>query len=64
MLDSNFVWFIDGYMKLKLYGIKIYDGIDVYFHYIIWIYVEISVCTQVSVLKQFLNVVNEIELQS
>ena len=31
----NFVWSIDGYMKLESYGIEIYAGIDAYSHYII-----------------------------
>ena len=51
----NFVWSIDGYLKLELYGIEIYTGIDTYSRYIIWIYVGITARTGVSVLKQFLN---------
>ena len=60
----NFVWSIDGYMKLEPYGIEIYAGIDTYSRYMIWTYVGISARTQVSVLTQFLDVVDEIGLQS
>ena len=37
----NFVWSLDGYMKLSPYGIEIYASIDAYSRYIIWIYVGI-----------------------
>ena len=60
----NFVWSIDGYMKLQPYGIEIYACIDAYSRYIIWVYVGITACTQISVLRQFLDVVDEIGLQS
>ena len=48
--DSNFMWFIDDYIKLKSYDIEIYADINAYSHYIIWIYVRITACTVVSVL--------------
>jgi hypothetical protein len=35
----DFVWCIDGYMKLELFGIEIYAAIDGYSRYIIWTYV-------------------------
>lgn len=60
----NFVWSIDGYMKLEPYGIEIYAGIDAYARYIIWTYVGITARTEVSVLKQFLDVVEDVQLQS
>lgn len=60
----NFLWSIDGYLKLVLYSIEIYAGIDAYSWYIIWIYVGITARTEVSVLKQFLNVVEMLEVQS
>jgi hypothetical protein len=31
----NFIWSIDGYLKLALYGIEIYAAIDAYLRYII-----------------------------
>ena len=55
--DSNFVWFIDDYMKLELYDIEIYADIDAYSCYIIWIYVRIMTCMTINMLIQFLNVV-------
>ena len=60
----NFLWSIDGYMKLQLYGIEIYAGIDAYSQYIIWIYVGITARTEVSVLKQFLDVLEMSGVQS
>lgn len=35
----NFVWHIDGYMKLEPYGIEIYAAIDGYSRYVTWFYV-------------------------
>ncbi|KAL4956709.1 hypothetical protein BDW69DRAFT_70105, partial [Aspergillus filifer] len=51
----NFIWSIDGYLKLAPYGIEIYAAIDAYSRYIIWVYVGISSRTAVSVLRQFLD---------
>ncbi|KAL4933488.1 uncharacterized protein BDV17DRAFT_252101, partial [Aspergillus undulatus] len=51
----NFIWSIDGYLKLAPYGIEIYAAIDAYSRYVIWIYVGISSRTAVSVLRQFLD---------
>ena len=61
---SNFLWSVDDYLKLKSYDIEIYTDIDAHSCYIIWIYVRITACSEVSVLRQFLNVVDEIKLQS
>jgi hypothetical protein len=60
----NFLWSIDGYMKLQPYGIEIYASIDAYSRYIIWIYVGITARTEVSVLKQFLDVLEVSGVQS
>ncbi|KAL4965070.1 uncharacterized protein BDV14DRAFT_189871 [Aspergillus stella-maris] len=51
----NFIWSIDGCLKLAPYGIEIYAAIDAYSRYIIWVYVGISSRTAVSVLRQFLD---------
>ena len=53
----DFVWCIDGYMKLELFGIEIYAAIDGYSRYIIWTYVGISARTAVSVSHQYLAVI-------
>ena len=53
----DYVWSIDGYLKLEPCGIEIYAGIDAYSRYIIWIYVGISGRTAVSVLSQYLIVI-------
>lgn len=58
VLGPNFVWSLDGYMKLASYGIEVYALIDAYPRYIIWIYVGISARTAVSVLRQYLNIVD------
>ena len=50
VFDSNFVWFIDDYMKLESYDIEIYADIDAYSCYIIWIYVEIMTHIIINVL--------------
>ena len=61
--DSNFMWFIDDYMKLQSYNIDIYADIDAYSCYIIWIYVEIMIHTAVSMLTQFLDIIQNVQLQ-
>ncbi|KAL3428760.1 hypothetical protein BDV09DRAFT_203923 [Aspergillus tetrazonus] len=55
----DFIWLIDGYLKLVLYGFEIYAAIDAYSHYIIWIYMGTSSCTAVSILWQFLDVLQQ-----
>lgn len=54
----NFVWSVDGYLKLAGYGVEVYAAIDAYSRYIIWIYVGISARTAVSVLRQYLDTVS------
>lgn len=51
----NYLWSIDGYAKLNAWGIEIYAAIDAYSRKIIWIYVGISARTAVSVLRQYLD---------
>lgn len=58
------MWSVDGYMKLEPYGIEIYACIDAHSRYIIWIYVGITAHMEVSVLRQFLDVVEDVQLQS
>jgi hypothetical protein len=55
------IWHIDGHMKLVDFGIEIYAAIDGYSRRIIWIYVGISARTEVSVEKQYLKAVGELE---
>ncbi|KAI9882893.1 MAG: hypothetical protein M1823_005351 [Watsoniomyces obsoletus] len=55
----NYVWSMDGYCKLAPYGIEIYAAIDAYSRYVIWLYVGVSSRTSVSVLKQYLCVVQD-----
>ena len=59
----NYIWSVDGYMKLEPYGIEIYAGIDAYSRYIIWIYCGITARTALSVLNQFLDIVETVQLQ-
>lgn len=42
-------------MKLQFAGIEIYAGIDAYARHILWIYVGVLACTQISVYCQYLN---------
>ena len=51
----DFIWSIDGYDKLKPYGIEIYACIDAYARYIPWIYIGISNSTAISCLRQYLD---------
>ena len=51
------VWSIDGYDKLKRWGINIYGAIDAYSRRILWIYTGITNRTQVSVATQFCKAV-------
>ncbi|KAL4864173.1 hypothetical protein BDV12DRAFT_205896 [Aspergillus spectabilis] len=44
----NFIWLIDGYLKLAPYGIEVYAAIDAYSRYIIWIYIGISSRTAIT----------------
>ena len=59
----NYIWSIDGYDKLAPYGIEIYAGIDAYSRYMIWIYIGISNRTAVSVLRQYLLVIESMQQQ-
>ena len=59
----NFIWSIDGYDKLKPYGIEIYAGMDAFSRNIVWSYVGISNSTQVSCVRQYLEAINELEIQ-
>ncbi|KAL3429646.1 hypothetical protein BDV09DRAFT_202841 [Aspergillus tetrazonus] len=59
----NYIWSVDGYLKLAPYGTEIYAAIDAYSRYIIWIYVGTTSRTAVSVLRQFLEAVRVIKRQ-
>lgn len=59
----NFIWSIDGYDKLKPYGIQIYACIDAFSRYVIWIYVGISNATAISCLSQYLECLALVEQQ-
>lgn len=54
----NFVWSVDGYLKLQPYGIEVYAAIDAYSRFVVWIYVGISARTAISVVRQYLDTVN------
>jgi len=46
----NYIWSVDGHMKLELFGIEIYASVDAYSRYITWIYFGVSTRTAISVL--------------
>ncbi|KAL9614761.1 MAG: hypothetical protein Q9167_000752 [Letrouitia subvulpina] len=52
--EPNYIWSIDGYDKLRSYGIEIYAALDTYARYVIWVHVGISNRTQTSLLSQYL----------
>lgn len=58
----NFVWHVDGHMKLVNFGIEIYGAIDGYSRYAPWIYVGITARTAVSVYQQYLEVIKKHKL--
>jgi hypothetical protein len=58
----NKVWAVDGHAKLELAGIEIYGCVDVYSRKIIWVFVGFSARTQVSVVSQFLERLEELEV--
>jgi hypothetical protein len=62
--DLNQIWFVDEYFKLKSFDIKIYNEINVYSRYVSWIYVDISTRTKVSVYRQYLNIVDDLQYMS
>jgi hypothetical protein len=55
----DYVWSMDGYLKLQEYGIEIYAAIDAYSRKIIWSYVGITARTAVCVAFQYLQVVRK-----
>lgn len=57
----NFMWSIDGYMKLKEFGIEVYAGIDAYSRHIMWFFCGISATTARTVLAQYVQMVREYE---
>ena len=59
----NYMWSIDGHLKLSQYGIEIYAAIDAYSRYIPWIYVGVSATTAVSVAKMYLTALDIMKVQ-
>lgn len=58
----NEIWAMDRYMKLQPFGIEVNASIDAYSCYVIWIYVGISACKQVSVVRQYLDTVQTVHV--
>ena len=58
----NYLWSIDGHMKLEPWGFEIYAGIDAFSCYVPWLYVGTTCCTNVSVTCQYLNTVKELRV--
>lgn len=55
----NFMWSIDGYMKLSRFGFECYAGIDAYSRYIVWFFCGISATTARNVLTQYIRMVEQ-----
>lgn len=53
----NIIWSVDGHAKVEFVGIEIYGCIDCFSRKIIWLYVGVSSHTEVSVVRQYLDVV-------
>lgn len=58
----NQVWCIDGHDKLAPYGIQIYAAVDAYSRKIIWWYCGTANRAQLSVLKQYLEAVEQLDI--
>jgi hypothetical protein len=56
----NYMWSIDAHLKLQFYGIEVYAAIDTFSRYVIWSYVGNSGTTAVSVVRQYLDTVEDI----
>ncbi|KAJ5751581.1 hypothetical protein N7520_008498 [Penicillium odoratum] len=54
---ANFVWHVDGHMKLEPYGFEIYAAIDGYSRKIMWIYTGISARTAVALLAIYMPLI-------
>jgi len=59
----NYVWSLDGYDKLKPYGIEVYACIDAYSRYVIWVFIGASNATATSCFVQFLQVLEDMKIQ-
>ncbi|KAI9776548.1 MAG: hypothetical protein M1816_005235 [Peltula sp. TS41687] len=58
----NQLWSLDGYCKLEQYGFQVYAAIDAYSRYVVWCYVRISARTQISVLRQYLDTIQNLDI--
>lgn len=61
MSGPNFLWSLDGYCKLDQLGFEVYAAIDAYSRYIIWLYTGVSARTSISVLRQYLDTVQDFQ---
>jgi hypothetical protein len=59
----NFLWCLDGYEKLKRFGIQVYACIDAYSRCIIWFYIGRSATTSISTLKQYLRTIQQLQMR-
>src|SRR2546421_2800428 len=55
----NQVWSIDGHDKLSAYRFQIYGIIDTYSHKILGMFIRLSNCTQITVLKYYLHTIKK-----
>ena len=56
----DWLWCLDGHDKLSRFGIEIYACVDAFSRKIIWSFVDSSNRTQVSVLRQYLDIIKTI----
>ncbi|KAI1818861.1 hypothetical protein F4861DRAFT_544689 [Xylaria intraflava] len=55
----NYIWSVDGHLKLAQYGFEIYAGIDAYSRYIPWFFVGFSGLTARAIFAQYLYIVKQ-----
>ncbi|KAK0655393.1 hypothetical protein B0T16DRAFT_432760 [Cercophora newfieldiana] len=51
----DYIWCVDGYLKMRFFGFEIYAAIDAYSRFIVWAHCGISATTQRGVYSQYLT---------
>ena len=57
----NYMWSLDSYMKMEYVSIQIYECVDAFSRQLQWLYIGHSGKTQISVILQFLDHLQNIE---
>ncbi|KAI1430475.1 hypothetical protein GGR50DRAFT_698997, partial [Xylaria sp. CBS 124048] len=55
----NYIWSVDGHLKLARFGFEIYAGMDAFSRYITWFFVGFSALTARSVFAQYMYIIKQ-----